>query len=152
MKWVPQIQQESILKTASVEINMTDEQINLKIAEWRGTHMKIYHAYNNFEKISLVQSIVDLRGGGKFTTISDSASSMSMTGYKCPPNYCGDLNAMREIEQLLQGDDILKYESYLKKTIEAGERFHGRSVYVTDKIWHTKARHRAMAFVLVMNL
>jgi hypothetical protein len=110
---------------------MTDEQINIAIAEacgyeWRvgiyGNCRGLFHPDDNYLK---VQPCLDML----LPISSDCAKKV--------PNYCNDLNAMHEAEELLLSGYWMRYCECLTGLL-------GKSVYASV---HAKARERAEAFL-----
>ena len=104
---------------------MTDEQINIAIAEacgWR-------------------QSQANHPKSGRLVTIwTDGKSNFDHN--RKPPNYCKDLNAMRDVEMTLPivGEDNQRWEN-------TRPAFRWRLVSICEHPIHATARQRAEAFL-----
>jgi hypothetical protein len=64
------------------------------------------------------------------------------------PNYCGDLNEMREAERLLDDDQWLEYMLNLQDVLQR-DPHRGKWIVCQDNM-HSTAAQRAKAFVITI--
>lgn len=108
---------------------MTEEEINIKIAEYCGWTDVGDHR--------------DKEGGitAPFPVITGYPPSRPIIGHKEHiPNYCNDLNTMHEVEEMLSGADRSRYFAILCAHVNTG--LDGYFAVV-----HASARVRANAFL-----
>jgi hypothetical protein len=65
-----------------------------------------------------------------------------------PPNYCGDLNLMREAERYLDDDQWLEYMLNLQHVLQR-DPYRGKWIVCQDNM-HSTAAQRAKAFVITI--
>jgi hypothetical protein len=101
---------------------MTDEQINLRIAEacgWTEIRNSVYRHHKPWGHPPLNRDRIKLL-----------------------PDYCNDLNAMHEAEKLLTDEQCLFVRDYLRERLE--------NYPASRYIWHATARQRAEAFLCAL--
>jgi hypothetical protein len=117
---------------------MTDEEINKIIAEFRGwveyhpTPESISKGYPSYSY---------------WTPPRDSkqfAENWGKLELDYPPDYCNDLNAMAEAEELLSNEQLQTYFDVLRPVVESTAK-PGRGYVFT-----AKASQRAKAFVITI--
>ena len=114
---------------------MTDQEINAEIAEycgWRNIIEKDYQPFGTNEYID---------GPSQVWVGIHPELDADIKEYEVIPDYCNDLNAMTEAEELLSNEQLQTYFSVLRPVVESTAK-PGRGYVFT-----AKASQRAKAFV-----
>lgn len=113
---------------------MTDEQINIKIAElcgWKDIRRPIDDSYHDYPSDTLGWLM------GRVAGIAP--GDIHWQNAKPLPNYAADLNACHEFEKMLEPMQHIAYDRHLHRLVDET---------VTWK-WHATARQRCEAFLRV---
>ena len=117
------------------ESKMTEEEINVKIAEvcgWKKVQM------------SAAQTIWFHEEHPPACTDNDSPN-------KCLPNFCQDLNAMHEAEGILPIEEWRNYIDALEEVVKAHEHSSNMDI-INQRLFHATAAQRAEAFLKTLGL
>jgi hypothetical protein len=113
---------------------MTNQKINKAIAKYLG--------WKEFSSFSDCKQIIGKRPFFKNGKI------VSYTVDQYAPDYCGDLNEMREVERLLDDDQWLEYMLNLQDVLQR-DPHRGKWIVCQDNM-HSTAAQRAKAFVITI--
>lgn len=120
---------------------VTDEELNVEIAEYRGWRSIREQDYQPFGTNEYID------GPSQVWVGIHPESDVDSKEYEVIPDYCNNLNAMAEAKNLLTGDKRREFIDYLYDVVKQDKNINAGPYSVMIEAFYATAKQQAIAFV-----
>jgi hypothetical protein len=120
---------------------VTDEELNVEIAEYRGWRSIREQDYQPFGTNEYID------GPSQVWVGIHPESDVDSKEYEVIPDYCNNLNAMAEAKNLLTGDKRREFIDYLYEVVKQDKNINAGPYSVMIEAFYATAKQQAIAFV-----